>query len=115
MADKRRYRDRRDYLIKAVRRKRKQIREKAIAYKGGRCEICGYKRCPEAMEFHHTNNNEKDFGISEKGYTRSWKKVKAELDKCVMLCANCHREVHAGSLQLPREIVVEKSGEFKEA
>ena len=84
----------------------------AIEYKGGRCQICGYNRCMEAMEFHHFSSSGKDFGISEKGYTRSWEKVKEELDKCVMLCANCHREVHTG-LQLPREIVVGKSGEFR--
>jgi 5-methylcytosine-specific restriction endonuclease McrA len=115
MADKRRYRARREYLIAAVYKRRKKIRQMAAEYKGGRCQICGYNRCLEAMEFHHLNNSEKDFGISHKGYSRGWKKVKAELDKCVMLCANCHREVHAGLLQLPREIVVEKSGEFREA
>jgi len=85
----------------------------AVEYKGGKCAICGYDRCLEALEFHHLDSEGKDFGISDKGYTRSWKKVKEELDKCVMLCANCHREVHAG-LQLPRETVVEKSGEFRE-
>jgi hypothetical protein len=114
MADKRSYCDRKEYLIKAVRRRRKKIREMAVVYKGGKCQICGYDRCQEAMESHHLNGSLKDFGISHKGYTRSWPKVKAELDKCVMLCANCHREVHAGLLQLPREIVVEKSGEFRE-
>ncbi len=115
MVDKRRYADRRNYLIRAVQKRRRQIRKRAVEYKGGKCQICGYDRCIESMEFHHLNSNNKDFGISEKGYTRSWRKVKAELDKCVMLCANCHREVHSGLLQLPREIVVEKSGEFKEA
>ena len=115
MVDKRRYSDRREYLIGAVKKRRKKIRKMAVEYKGGRCQICGYDRCPEAMEFHHFDNDKKDFGISQKGYTRSWKKVKAELDKCIMLCANCHREVHAGLLQLPREIVVEKLGEFREA
>ena len=85
----------------------------AIDYKGGRCQLCGYNRCPEALEFHHLETSGKDFGISDKGYTRSWKKIKEELDKCILLCANCHREVHTG-LQLPREIVVEKSGEFRE-
>ena len=101
MADKRRYSDRRNYLIKAVQRRRKRIREKAITYKGGRCQICGYARCFEALEFHHMHDAKKDFGISQKGYTRSWQKVRTELDKCFLLCANCHREVHAGLLQLP--------------
>ena len=111
--DSRRYCDRREYLIEAVRKRRKKLRQLAIEYKGSRCQVCGYDKCPEAMEFHHTDSSKKDFGISHKGYTRSWKKVELELDKCVMLCANCHREVHAG-LQLPRETVVDKVGEFRE-
>ena len=86
----------------------------AVEYKGGKCQLCGYSRCPEALEFHHLKNGEKDFGISDRGYTRSWKTIREELDKCILLCANCHREVHSGT-QLPREIVVEKSGEFREA
>ncbi len=114
MRDKRRYADRKKYLIAAVQKRRKKIRKLAIKYKGGKCQICGYDRCNEAMEFHHYKKGEKDFGISQKGYTRSWSKVASELDKCIMLCANCHREVHAGLLQLPRETVVEKSGEFRE-
>ena len=111
--DKRKYADRREYLIRAVQKRRKKIRQMAVEYKGGRCSICGYSRCVEALEFHHLDPQSKDFGISDKGYTRSWKKVKEELDRCVILCANCHREVHAG-LQLPRVTAVEKLGEFKE-
>jgi 5-methylcytosine-specific restriction endonuclease McrA len=95
------YQDRRDYLIKAVAIRRKKIREMAIAYKGGQCSVCGYKRCSEALEFHHVDPKEKDFTISDKGYSQSWETVKAELDKCVMLCANCHRETHTGLIALP--------------
>lgn len=69
----------------------------AVTYKGGKCERCGYDRCIDALEFHHIDPVQKDFTISAKGYTRSWNKVKAELDKCIMLCANCHRELHAQS------------------
>ena len=112
-SDKRKYADRREYLIHAVQKRRKKIRQMAIEYKGGRCSICGYSRCVEALEFHHLDPSSKDFGISSKGYTRSWKKVKEELDQCAILCANCHREVHAG-LQLPWVTMVEKSGEFRE-
>ena len=114
MAGGRTYADRREYLIKAVQKRRKEVRRKALAYKGGRCRMCGYDRCVEALEFHHLDSSRKDFGISGQGYTRSWRRIREELDKCVLLCANCHREVHAG-LQLPQETVAETSGEFREA
>jgi 5-methylcytosine-specific restriction endonuclease McrA len=78
-----------------VNKRRKKIRQMAIEYKGGSCEVCGYDNCSEALEFHHANSSGKDFSISEKGYTRSWLRVKEELDKCMLLCANCHRELHA--------------------
>jgi predicted HNH restriction endonuclease len=114
MAEKRTYKERKQYLIKAVQRRREKVRLMAVNYKGGRCQVCRYDRCLEALEFHHLDSTKKDFGISKKGYTRSWEKVKAEADKCVLLCANCHREVHAGILQLPQATVVEKLGEFRE-
>lgn len=101
--DHRKYSDRREYLIKAVQKRRKEIRLRAIEYKGGHCDICGYNRCIEALEFHHLNPEKKDFGISEKGYTRSWKAIKKELDLCQILCANCHREVHAEIAAFPRD------------
>jgi hypothetical protein len=56
---------------------------------------CGYDRCLEALEFHHIASGEKDFGISARGHSRSWEKTRQELDKCILLCANCHREIHA--------------------
>lgn len=79
----------------AVRKRRKVLKEKAVEYKNGSCELCGYSKCIDALEFHHKDPNEKDFGIAAKGYTRSWEKVKEELDKCIMVCSNCHRELHA--------------------
>ncbi|MGE5279352.1 MAG: hypothetical protein ACM3L6_01225 [Deltaproteobacteria bacterium] len=112
--DIRRYSDRRQYLIAAVRKRRKKMREMAIKYKGGCCQNCGYDTCGDALEFHHRDSSRKDFSISAKGYTRSWAKVKEELEKCVLLCANCHREVHAQS-QLPRETGVETAGGLLEA
>lgn len=106
MKDKRSYADRAEYLKKAVAQRRINLRQQALTYKGGQCQLCGYKKCIEALEFHHFLD-EKNFGISQKGYTRSWEKVKKELDICVLLCANCHREVENGITQLPREIGVE--------
>lgn len=101
------YANRREYLIKAVGARRKKIRQLAVEYKGGHCQQCGYNRCIEALEFHHLDPSQKDFAISQKGHCRSWEKVKNEIDKCVMLCANCHREIHANE-QLPQVTVVEK-------
>lgn len=73
-------------------RRRNKIR--LVEYKGGKCERCGYDKCIDALEFHHLNPNEKDFGLSC-GDTRSFEKLKGEVDKCIMVCANCHREIHA--------------------
>jgi len=108
MADKRKYADRREELIKAVAKRRRKIKALAIEYKGGKCQICGYKKYQGALDLHHLDDN-KEFGIADKGYTRSWKKVKTELDKCVLVCANCHREIEAGITQLPEVIPVEKT------
>ena len=68
----------------------------ALAYKGGKCLICGYKKFQGALDLHHLDPKTKSFALGDKGYTRSWAIVKAELDKCVLLCANCHREVEGG-------------------
>lgn len=73
---------------------RRGIKAQAVKYKGGRCEICGYDKCMDALDFHHLSPKEKDFNIS--GGTKSFESIKPELDKCILVCANCHREIHAG-------------------
>ena len=83
-------------LVEAVSKRRRKIKQMAVEYKGGECSRCGYDKCLDALDFHHLDESKKEFNLSRKGHTRSWKKVKEELDKCVLLCANCHREVHAG-------------------
>lgn len=75
----------------------------AVRYMGGECVFCGYHKDITALEFHHVDENEKEFGLSSDGLTRSWKRVKRELEKCVLVCANCHRELHSGLLQLHSE------------
>ncbi len=72
---------------------RRRVKIKLIAYKGGKCSICGYnKDCPSAYCFHHTDPNTKDFTISK--YAGSFEKIKLEADKCILVCANCHAEEH---------------------
>jgi hypothetical protein len=92
--EKRTYKDRRKYIIDAVAKRRKKIREKAIIFAGGKCIRCGYNKYPEVLEFHHKDPLKKDFNISMKGHCRSWGRVKEEIKKCILLCANCHRELH---------------------
>lgn len=78
------------------------LRKEAIEYKGGKCIVCGYNKSIRALQFHHLDPTQKDFGIS--GTTKSFEKLKPELDKCVLLCANCHGEVHEGLLDINKFI-----------
>jgi 5-methylcytosine-specific restriction endonuclease McrA len=77
---------------------RKRTKQKLIQYKGGSCELCGYYKCERALEFHHINPEEKDFSIS--GKSLSFDKLKDEVDKCMLVCSNCHCEIHDGLINL---------------
>lgn len=89
----------------AVTRRRKELKLKAIIYLGNNCKDCGlHDSCPAIYDFHHLDPNEKDFNISRKGYTYSWNKVKIELDKCILLCANCHRKRHFKEKEFPEKL-----------
>lgn len=72
--------------------KKQKKKLQCVQYKGGKCEICGYDKNYSALEFHHLNPQEKDFTISKKYST--WESTKEELDKCILICSNCHREIH---------------------
>lgn len=65
----------------------------AIKILGGKCCGCGYNKNYAALEFHHKDPTQKDLDWT-KNRQRSWDKVLAELNKCILLCANCHRETH---------------------
>ena len=62
-------------------------------YKGNKCEICGYNKCMGALVFHHIDEDLKLFNISG-SYCRKWKDIQLELDKTILVCANCHAEIH---------------------
>lgn len=70
----------------------------AIAYKGGKCQVCGYDKFYGALEFHHVDPKEKDCDWG-KLRLKNWDTVKKELDKCICVCANCHREIHGSVAQ----------------
>lgn len=80
--------------VESVQLRRDKLKTMAVEYKGGCCEICGYNKSIAALEFHHLNAADKEYSIGDKGYTRSWENIKNEIDKCILVCANCHREIH---------------------
>jgi hypothetical protein len=82
-----------------TKQRRIKLKNQAVEYKGSRCLLCGYSKCIDALVFHHIVPEEKEFGIANK-YCLSWESLKKEIDKCALLCANCHSEVHAGIAQI---------------
>jgi len=73
----------------------KTIKIKAIEYKGKTCIDCKHSFHPVAIDFHHLNPEEKDYDWT-KLRLHPWDEIVKELDKCVLLCSNCHRTRHAG-------------------
>jgi len=79
------------------------LKSKMVEYKGGSCVRCGYNKYYGALEFHHLDPAIKDFNPSKlKKYTFD-DRVKMELDKCILVCSNCHREIHHELKQKERE------------
>ena len=97
----------------AVIDKRRKNKIELVKYKGGKCEICGYDKCIDALEFHHLNPETKSFGIGN-GDIRSLKRLKEEADKCIMVCSNCHKEIHAKireEKEMSKQIEIQKNVE----
>jgi predicted transcriptional regulator len=84
-----------------VTERRRRIKLLLIDEAGGGCILCGYDRCPAALQFHHLEPSDKAFQISAQGVTRALAKAREEAAKCVLLCANCHAEVERGFADLP--------------
>ena len=73
---------------------RRNKRRKIIEAFGGKCCICGYERCLRSLSFHHVNPSEKLFGLSSQGLGFSFEKIEKEAEKCILVCSNCHGEIH---------------------
>ncbi len=85
-----------------VKKWRKNTKIRLIQAMGGKCSICGYDRSSSALEFHHTDPSQKSFTLgSARGSIINWSLLVEEAKKCVLLCSNCHREVHEGVAELP--------------
>jgi transposase len=86
----------------AVSEWRRRTKRKLVSEAGGRCRLCGYDRCTRALHFHHTDPEQKEFGLARGGVTRAIEQLRVEAAKCVLLCSNCHAEVEAGFAELPK-------------
>ena len=85
----------------SVKKWRENLKIRALRLFGNSCNICGYTKCKEALEFHHLNPEEKDFSLSSVYKNPvSWYKIVQELRKCILVCANCHREVHYNKISI---------------
>lgn len=80
-----------------VKKRHKKIKQILVEYKGGKCEKCGYSKSVAALQFHHSDPSQKEFGIATKMYSWAIEILKKEVDKCELLCSNCHFEFHSQS------------------
>jgi predicted HNH restriction endonuclease len=70
-------------------------KKKYIAILGGKCSICGYDRNIAALEFHHKDPASKLFQLDGRHLANTKPaKVEEEIKKCILVCSNCHRELH---------------------
>lgn len=74
--------------------RRTATKQRAILLLGGECALCGYSKCSRALSFHHTDPTTKKFSISSR-HNAAWRTIAQELQKCILLCANCHAETES--------------------
>lgn len=91
-----------------------RAKQKLIAYKGGKCIKCGYnKDVPSAYDFHHRDAKSKEFGIS-RYQILNFEKILKEVDKCDLVCKNCHAEIHDIDRKEKRDEAIRKYNEWIE-
>jgi transposase-like protein len=88
----------------AVSERRRTVKRQLVEEAGGKCLLCGFDEHPAALQFHHLDRSQKEFQLSQRGFTRCIEKVRAEAAKCVLLCANCHALVEVGAKELSLEL-----------
>lgn len=81
-------------IYKTAYARNRKTKLRAIEFMGGKCQICEYNKYPGALEFHHRDPSKKLFGFGQKKTFNDGLII--ELQKCILVCANCHREIHGG-------------------
>jgi hypothetical protein len=99
------YHLRSDQKEKVVKRRNQNRYDKKTKLKnsvGGKCQICGYLKYQGALHFHHIDPTQKKFIISDATARKKYsqEEIEAEIRKCVLVCANCHAEIHGGIVKL---------------
>lgn len=84
---------------KRIKDYRQRTKQRLVEIFGGKCQLCGYNKSIAALDFHHLDPSKKDFAIGNTPI-HNWEKVLEESKKCILVCANCHREIHAGLLDI---------------
>lgn len=81
---------------------RKRFKRKLISAMGGKCQCCGYDRCDEALEFHHIDPVLKEFTFASiRANPKKLESIIPELEKCILVCSNCHKEIHSSIRIIP--------------
>lgn len=84
----------RDKQKKRLQKRRKNIKNDLRIRFGGKCTLCGYSKCLAALDFHHIDPKSKVHAIAHLVKTTSLALIETEVNKCILICANCHRELH---------------------
>jgi len=93
------------YNSEKVKRWRKGLKKKIVKSMGGKCCVCGYDKCYSALSLHHIDPSQKDFQISKVRVSpKKWPDIIKELNKCALVCNNCHSEIHDGITKLPKTL-----------
>lgn len=95
-----------NYEKQVERAKKRKL--KIIEMKGGGCSLCGYRKNSAALQFHHRDPQNKTFSLDSRKLSNThWESILTELEKCELLCANCHAEVHFPDYELVSREVIE--------
>lgn len=86
----------------AVKKWRRHTKQMIVDSMGGKCQCCGYNSCLEALDLHHIDPSKKEIAFGKIiANPKGWNTIVKELRKCILVCSNCHREIHANIRLLP--------------
>lgn len=102
-AKRKHYHQNKEQYYRRNNRKNQELREYLLSEKEKGCSLCG-ERCIPCLEFHHVDPESKDMSVSQMINYGNLNRLKEEMSKCVLLCANCHRKVHHGIIELDTRV-----------